>query len=215
MSYPCGKIYYDIIQGSEQWHETRIGKITASKVEDVMKGPKLAGYRNYMAKLVAERLTGRREDSYTNAAMQRGSEMEASARECYSFIAGTPVVQVGFVDHPHIPNCGISPDGLCNDDGMIEIKAPNTATHIDYLLNKTVPSEYIKQMTLQLACTGRAWVDFVSYDNRLPEEMQLFIVRMYRDNTAIEAMEKAVFAFDKEVDRMIFDLKAAVGTKCD
>jgi len=202
--------YQNIEQGSEAWHNLRLGKITASKVEDVMKGPKLAGYRNYRAQLVCERLTGQREETYTNAAMQRGTDLEPFARECYEFISGNTVEQIGFINHPYIPNFGCSPDGLCGDDGMVEIKCPNSATHIDYILNGVVPTEYVKQMTCQLSCSGRQWVDFCSYDPRLPEEMQLFIIRMHRDNAAIEEMEKAVFAFDKEVERMISDLAAAV-----
>lgn len=200
----------EIIQGSEEWFAARLGRITASKVEDVMKGPKLAGYRNYRAQLVCERLTGQREETYTNGAMQRGTDLEPFARECYEFKTGNTVAEIGFINHPYIPNFGCSPDGLIGDDGMIEIKCPNSATHIDYLLNGVVPSDYVKQMTCQLSCTGRKWVDFVSYDPRLPEEMQLFIIRMHRDNAAIEEMEKAVFAFDKEVERMIADLRAAV-----
>jgi putative phage-type endonuclease len=196
----------EIIQGSESWFAARLGKITASKVEDVMKGPKLAGYRNYRAQLLCERLTGQREETYINAAMQRGTDLEPLARECYEFISGTTVEQIGFVNHPYIPNFGCSPDGLVGEDGLIEIKCPNSATHIDYILAGVVPTDYVKQMTSQLSCTGRKWVDFVSYDPRLPEEMQLFIIRMHRHIDAIEEMEKAVFAFDKEVNRMIDQL---------
>ncbi|KAB0668967.1 YqaJ viral recombinase family protein [Oryzomonas sagensis] len=202
----------DIQQGTPEWFQMRLGKVTASKVADVMsKGrgsAESAGVRNYRAQLVCERLTGAMEETYTNAAMQRGTELEPFARECYEFLKGVTVEQVAFIDHPTIPMAGASPDGLVGDDGLVEIKCPNTATHIDYLLGGEPPAQYIPQMTWQLACTGRKWVDFVSYDPRLPEEMQLFVVRFRRDDGEIQKMEAAVVAFNSSVDQMIADLRA-------
>ena len=202
----------NIIQGSPEWFAARLGKITASKIADVMSkgkgGAESAGVRNYRAQLVCERLTGVVEESYTNGAMQRGTELEPLARECYEFIKGVTVQQIGFVHHPTIPQSGASPDGLIEDAGLVEIKCPNSATHIDYLLENVPPAAYVKQMMWQMACTGRQWVDFVSYDPRLPEEMQLFIVRLERDEAMIKEMETAVIAFNQSVERMISDLKA-------
>jgi len=202
----------DIVQGSPEWFAARLGKITASKIADVMSKGKgsaeSAGVRNYRAQLVCERLTGVVEESYTNGAMQRGTELEPFARECYEFIKGVAVQQIGFVNHPTIPMSGASPDGLINDDGLVEFKCPNSATHIDYLLEGVAPAAYIKQMMWQMACTGRQWCDFVSYDPRLPEELQLFIVRLLRDEAMIAEMETAVIAFNQSVEKMITDLKA-------
>lgn len=204
--------YEDMEQGSDAWFAARLGKVTASKIADVMSKGKgsteSAGVRNYRAQLVVERLTGTREETYINGAMQRGTDLEPMARECYEFLTGNTVEQVAFIDHPTIPMSGCSPDGLVGNDGMVEIKCPNTATHIEYLLQGEPPPAYIKQMTWQLACTGRKWVDFVSYDPRLPEEMQLFVVRFRRDDGDIEDMEKAVVSFLESVDKMIADLKA-------
>lgn len=204
----------EIIQGSEAWHLLRIGKVTASRIADVLSkgrnGAESAGVRNYRSQLVCERLTGAREETYINAAMMRGTELEPLARECYEFIKGVEVNQTAFVDHPTVLMSGCSPDGLTNDDGLIEIKCPNTATHIDYLLNNVVPSDYIPQMMWQMACTGRKYCDFVSYDNRLPENMQLFIKRLERDNAKIAEIETAVIEFNSSVNKMIESLKAAV-----
>lgn len=201
-----------IEQGSAAWFSMRMGKVTASKVADIMgklkNGAEPAGVKNYRAQLVCERLTNTVEETYTNGAMQRGIDLEPMARECYEFLTGTTVEQVAFVDHPSIAMSGASPDGLCGDDGLVEIKCPNTATHIEYLLGGKPPAQYIPQMMWQMACTGRQWCDFCSYDPRLTEELQIFVVRLYRDDTMIKEMEEAVIAFLASVDKMIADLKA-------
>jgi putative phage-type endonuclease len=202
----------ELIQGSPEWFAARLGKVTASKIADVLSKGKgnvePAGVRNYRAQLVCERLTGQREELYINGAMQRGTDLEPLARECYEFIKGVTVEQVGFVNHPAISMAGASPDGLVGDDGLVEIKCPNTATHIDYLLGGKPPAQYIPQMQWQMACTERKWCDFVSYDNRLTEELQLFIVRLERDDSFIAETELAVIAFNLSVEKMIEDLKA-------
>jgi len=204
-----------IEQGTAEWFSMRLGKVTATRVADVTAKGKgsaeAAGVRNYRAQIVCERLTGTVEETYINAAMQRGTDLEPLARECYEFLKGVTVEQVAFVDHPTIANAGSSPDGLVGEDGLVEIKCPNTATHIEYLLNGEPPPAYQKQMLWQMACTGRKWVDFVSYDPRLPEELQLFVVRFYRDETAIAEMEAAVIAFNQSVEKMIQDLKLIMG----
>ncbi len=212
MTYPCGKIYADVEQGTAEWFAIKCGKVSASKIANIMAklkgGGEAASVKNYRTQILCERLTGTVEESYCNGAMQRGIELEPMARECYEFIKGVTVEQVAFVDHPWIEMSGASPDGMVNFDGNVEIKCPNTATHIEYLLGKVPPAQYIPQMQWQMACTGRVWCDFVSYDNRLPEDMQLFIVRLNRDDAMIAEMEKAVIEFNASVVKIISDLKA-------
>ncbi|MEN3973077.1 lambda exonuclease family protein [Sphingomicrobium sp. XHP0235] len=197
-------------QGSAEWFACRLGKVTASKLSDVMatvKSGEAAGRRNYRAQLVAERLSGQAADTFTNAAMQWGTDTEAAAREAYERETLTPVVEVGFADHPTIPNSGASPDGLVGDDGLVEIKCPNTATHIDTLGGKPIDRKYLLQIQWQMACTGRAWCDFVSFDPRMPETMALSIQRVERDDTLIAEMEEAVTAFLGEVDTTVTELR--------
>ena len=196
-------------QGSDQWFAARIGKVTASRVADILAKTK-SGYSasrdNYMAQLVCERLTGQREDFFTSAAMQHGTDTEPLARAAYESLKDVLVDEVGFVPHPSIIMAGASPDGLVGDDGLLEIKCPNTATHIETLLSQTVPSKYNTQMQFQMACTGRSWCDFVSFDNRLPAELQLFVKRVPRDNMYIRLMEEEIVKFLNELDIKIAQL---------
>ena len=202
-----GKIMIEMIeQRSDAWFEARIGKVTASRVADVIAKTK-TGYSatrdNYMAQLVCERLTGQKGESFTNAAMQWGTETEPLARISYEVAQNVLVDEVGFVPHPTIEMAGASPDGLVNDDGLLEIKCPNTATHIETLLSQTVPGKYNTQMQFQMACTGREWCDFVSFDNRLPAELQLFVKRVPRDNVFIRLIEGEIVQFLAELDDKI------------
>ena len=163
-------------QGSPEWHAKRIGKVTASKIADMLTKTKAgwgAGRTNYRAQLVAERLTGIIADSYTNEAMQWGTATEPEARNAYCFYGNVDVTQIDFVDHPTIAMTGCSPDGYVDEHGLVEIKCPNTATHIQTLLGGSIPGKYQLQMLWQMACTGRQWCDFVSYDPRMPEDMQI------------------------------------------
>ena len=164
-------------QGTEEWKLLRLGKLTASRMADAMAKPETAARRNYIAQLVAERLTGQVAESFTNAAMAHGTEFEPIARAEYEIRTGNDVNLIDFVNHPTLEWCGASPDGLTGDDGLIEIKCPNTATHIDYLLGQKPPAKYVPQMALQLICTGRKWVDFASFDPRMPEKHRLFVAR--------------------------------------
>lgn len=193
-------------QGTEEWFTIRIGKVTASRVADVIAKTK-TGYSasrdNYMAQLICERLTGLKGESFTNAAMQHGTDTEPLARAAYEALKDVLVDEVGFVPHPTIEMAGASPDGLVGDDGLIEIKCPNTATHIDTLLSQTVPGKYNTQMQFQMACTGRKWCDFVSFDNRLPEELQLFVTRVPRDEVFIRLIESEIVQFIAELDDKI------------
>lgn len=193
-------------QGTPEWFAARAGKVTASRVADVIARTKTgpsASRANYAAQLVAERLTGQVEAGFSNAAMQHGTQTEPEARAAYSFREDQDVVEIGFVDHPTIAMTGASPDGLVGDDGLVEIKCPNTATHIATLLSGTVPSKYVTQMMWQMACTGRTWCDFVSYDPRLPEAMRLFVSRVNRDDVMIYELKVEVSAFLAEVERTV------------
>ena len=198
-----------IEQRTDAWFEARIGKVTASRVADVIAKTK-TGYSatrdNYMAQLVCERLTGQKGETFTNAAMQHGTETEPLARLSYEVAQNVLVDEVGFVFHPSIEMAGASPDGLVNDDGLIEIKCPNTATHIETLLSQTVPGKYNTQMQFQMACTGRKWCDFVSFDNRLPHELQLFVKRVPRDDAFIKQIEAEIVQFLAELDDKITKL---------
>ena len=193
-------------QGSESWFQVRIGKVTASRVADVIAKTK-TGYSatrdNYMAQLICERLTGLKGESFTNAAMQHGTDTEPLARAAYEALKDVLVDEVGFVPHPSIEMAGASPDGLVGDDGLLEIKCPNTATHIETLISKVVPGKYNTQMQFQMACTGRQWCDFVSFDNRLPEMFQLFVTRVSRDEVFIKLIESEIVQFLAELDDKI------------
>ena len=205
-----------IAQGSPEWFAARLGKVTASKVSDVVAKTKSgwgASQANYMAALIAERLTQTPADSFSNAAMQWGTEQEPLARVAYEFFTGRDVEQVGFVDHPSIPMTGASPDGLVGEDGLVEIKCPNTATHIDTLLDGKVPGKYVIQMQWQMACTGRQWCDFVSFDPRMPEEMRLWIQRVDRDGPHIELLEEDVTVFLSTLDEKITALQKLYATR--
>ena len=193
-------------QGTEEWFTIRIGKVTASRVADVIAKTK-TGYSatrdNYMAQLICERLTGLKGESFTNAAMQHGTDTEPLARAAYEALQDVLVDEVGFVPHPTIEMAGASPDGLVGDDGLLEIKCPNTATHIETLISKVVPGKYNTQMQFQMACTGRQWCDFVSFDNRLPTELQLFVKRVPRDTVFIRLIEAEIVQFLAELDDKI------------
>ena len=201
-------------QGSQEWLLARCGKVTASRVADIMAKTK-SGYSasrgNYMAELVCERLTGVPTDTYKSAAMEWGTAQEPHARAAYEAVGGVLVEEVGFVPHPSIPDAGASPDGLVKDNGLIEIKCPYTATHIDTLLSGKVPDRYNTQMQWQMACTGRVWCDYVSYDPRMPENMRLFLTRVFRDQSAILAMETEVLTFIHELTDKVAALKQHYG----
>lgn len=199
-----------IIQGSPEWFAARCGKVTASRVSDVMARIKSgwgASRTNYAAELIAERLTGATAPSFTNAAMQWGTDQEPFARQAYAQRFGVDVFEVGFIDHPEVSMSGASPDGYVGEAGMVEIKCPQTATHLDALLSGGVPDKYEVQMQWQMACAGREWCDFVSFDPRLPPSMRLFVQRVPRDVSRILELETEVQAFIREIDQKVSDLR--------
>ena len=197
-------------QRTEEWFAARCGKVTASRVADIIAKTKTgpsASRENYLAQLVCERMTGKPAESYSNSAMQWGTDTEPFARAAYEARMDLLVTEVGFIDHPWIVMSGASPDGLANE-GMVEIKCPNTATHIDTLLSRTVPAKYITQMMWQMACADRSWCDFVSFDPRLPERHQLFIKRINYDPEILDLLENSVIQFLGDVDLKIQQLES-------
>jgi putative phage-type endonuclease len=193
----------DIEQGSPEWFAQRCGKATASRISDIVAKTK-TGYStsraNYMAQLVVERMTQTVAESYSNSAMEWGVENEEFARAAYEAKTGNVVDQVGAIDHPRIAMSAASPDGLVGDDGCLEIKCPNTATHIETLLGEAPAKKYYDQMQWQMACTNSSWCDFVSFDPRMPSHLQLFVKRIERSDLYIAELEKEVVQFLMEVE---------------
>lgn len=204
------RISAQIMQGSDEWKQLRLGKVTASRVADVMakiKTGEAASRSDYRTDLVVERLTGKPSDSFTNSAMQWGTEQEPLARIKYETVFNLFVEEVPFVPHPTIDWFGASPDGLIGTDGLLEIKSPNSKTHIKYLNDGKPPTKYIPQMMAQMACTGREWCDFVSFDPRMPDGLDFFVVRLERDEEYIKAMEAEVVQFLNEVEQELTQLR--------
>ena len=189
-------------QRTDDWFAARLGKVTASRVADVIAKTKTgygAGRANYMADLVVERLTGQKASSFSNAAMEWGTEQEPNAKAAYAAKTGILVEDVGFIDHPTVAMSGASPDGLA-EEGLVEIKCPNTATHLEYIFDGKPPQKYVTQMQWQMACAGKPWCDFASFDPRLPERLQLLVVRVPRDDDYIKMLEQEVTIFLQELD---------------
>ena len=203
-------------QGTKEWLESRLGNVTASRIGDVMAKPGKKGSAesrsraNYRARLIVERLSGRAvEDEYQSYDMKRGIEIEPIARAEYEMRENVMVETAGFVMHPTIPRFGASVDGLVGKDGLVQFKCPKTAIHLEWLMAKRVPPEHVAQMLAELSCRPeRKWSDFVSYEPNLPHHLQLFKVRMMRDETAITEMELEVVKFNAEIDEIISKLPA-------
>jgi putative phage-type endonuclease len=197
-------------QRTPEWFAARLGKVTASRISDIISKTQ-SGYSasraNYMALLICERLTGAAAESYSNAAMQHGTDTEPMALSAYEAAQGVLVKAEGFVTHPSIAQSGASPDGLVGDSGLIEIKCPNTATHLDTLLGKKMPTKHRPQVQWQMACTRRHWCDFVSYDPRLPERLQMFVVREVYDPVYVAGLETEVVKFLGKMESIIKELE--------
>jgi len=193
-------------QRSPEWYAARCGSLGASQLNEALATTKNgwgASRENIKNRIIAERLTGVPAESFQNAAMIWGTETEPAARQAYEAATGVFVDEMGIAFHPVLKYTHASPDGLVGDDGLIEIKCPNTTTHIETLRVKKAPSKYINQMLWQMRCTDRQWCDFVSFDPRLPEHLQLFVVRVERDDAAIQQLEEKVAEFLTEVEREI------------
>jgi putative phage-type endonuclease len=202
-------------QRTDEWFQQRLGKVTASNLHKVMVKTK-TGYGadrgHYMTQLVLERITGQRADGYTSAAIQWGIEQEQFARAAYEAYRGVLVEEVGFIPHPTIAMAGASPDGLVGADGMVEIKCPESKTHLEVLLSANpVSGQYFAQMQWQMRCADRQWCDYVVFDPRFPAKAQLFIARVNRDDRWIEETETEVNKFLAEVEEKVQALKLKIG----
>tara|TARA_R100000808_G_C2153807_1_gene164355 strand:- start:3366 stop:3986 length:621 start_codon:yes stop_codon:yes gene_type:complete len=205
-----------MMQGSPEWLQARLGKVTASRLSDVTAKTKSgwgASRARYMGELIAETMTGVSATAFVNSAMQHGIDTEPQAAAAYSFYTDHELDEVGFVNHPKIKHAGCSPDRLIGKDGLVEFKCPQTHTHIDTLLGESVPKKYMEQMYWQMACTKRKWCDFVSFDPRMPPETQLSIQRIERDKERIKELEEMVVDFlaemNEKIDRLTKLEKAA------
>lgn len=195
-----------IEQRTEEWFTERLGKVTASRISDVLakiKTGEASARREYRMELVIDRLTGKRRETYCSASMQWGIDHEEEARLSYAFVTDRDVQLVGFLNHPDIPMAGASPDGLVDVDGIVEIKCPNTATHVEYILGGAIPKEYQDQMLWQMEVAKRKWCDFVSYDPRVPQHLRLFVKRFYFDEERVSNMRDDVIIFLAEVDDIV------------
>jgi len=193
-------------QRSDAWYQARIGKFTASSVADLMATTKSgpgASRKNLIMRVLCERLTGQRQDEYTNGAMEWGITLEPRAREAYSALTGELVDEAGFIVHPKLECFGASPDGLIGRQKLVEIKCPNTSTHVEYLTDRRIPGKYQLQMLAQMSCTGAEVCDFVSFDPRLPERLQLCVIPFERDDNRIDEIESEVIKADAEVYELI------------
>lgn len=191
-----------VAQGTEEWHTARLGRATASRFSDIMakvKTGEAAGRKNYRALLVAERLTGKREETFQSNAMAWGTETEPLARLRYDLNSENEVEECGFFAHDTLM-AGASPDGLIGNDGLLEIKCPNSATHIETIRKQTLPYQYYWQVVGQLWITGRNWCDFVSFDPRMPANAQYFCLRVWRDEQKIKQLQTEVESFLDTVD---------------
>lgn len=198
------------LQRTEAWHQSRLGRVTASRIADVVARTKSgwgASRGNYLAELVAERLTGRQREGFVSAAMQHGTETEAEALNNYAFLCQADLSPVGFVPHPTIEMSGASPDSLVGSDGLVEIKCCQPAAHIARLRGGPAAEKYVLQVQWQLACTARRWCDLGHYHPDFPGTMQLHVERINRDDDLIATLATEVTAFLAEVDEAVIDLR--------
>lgn len=198
-------------QRTDEWYNSRVGKITASRIKDLSAKPQKGKALNpLLTQLLVERLTSEATETFTSKEMQWGIDNEPLARQTYEFTCFATVIETGLIDHPTIPMSGASPDGLVGDDGLIEIKCPNTTTHLNTILTGVAPAEYVPQMQWQMACTGRKWCDFVSFDPRLEPNLQIKIIRVMRDDEMIAELEKQVIQANEILNLKISELNQCV-----
>ena len=196
-----------IEQGTPEWHQMRLGKVSASRMAELLAKTKTGAFAasraKYMAQLLCERMTCEPTEFFTSQAMQRGTEIEPVARAAYEAENLTSVEQIAWVEHPTIPMAGCSPDGFVGEHGLIEIKCKEIHNHLDSILNDKIDPDHQAQMMWQMCCTGRQWCDYVCFDDRAPEGLQLFVKRLHRDEEKIKQMEDEVRAFLKDLENMI------------
>lgn len=210
-------LYVECVHGTPEWMEARRGLVTASRCADVLavlkKGGEGAPRRNYRMELAIEILTGNSIRHYVSPEMQWGIDQEQFARAAYEIKRNVLVETCGFYVHPQVARFGASPDGLVGSEGLLQIKCPNTSTHLAWMLEGTIPIDHAPQMLAEIACTGREWNDFASFDPRLPKHLQLFIRRMERRDhePLITQLEKEVERFNGELDKMLAELPQVEG----
>lgn len=172
-------------QGSDEWFAARLGKLTASKAQTIQANGK--GLETLVYQLVAEKLSGAREDTYTNPDMERGNELEDTARSSYEMETGNEVIQVGFCEqNEHV---GASPDGFVGEDGLVEIKCPKNSNYIKTKYTQKIDKAYEWQMQMQMFVTDRKWCDYVVFNENFPD---LIIIRVERDNDMAEKLVKGI-----------------------
>jgi len=193
-----------MLQRSDEWYATKLGKVSSSRIADLMakikSGGSSASRANYLAELALERLTGVTQDGFESPAMIWGRETEPAARAAYCFNNDVDVEEVGFIDHPTVPLTGCSPDGLVGATGLVEIKCPNPATHMETLLSKSIPQKYSLQMQFQMWVTGREFCDYVSFDPRFPVEMRYWQSHVQRHDATIKTIAQEVADFQADLD---------------
>lgn len=196
-------------QRSEEWFAIKLGKISASQIKDLMAAKTTAAHNNYIADLVSEIMTGKREENgYVSKDMEIGQERESQAIGTYEVRANVLVERVGFITHETLPRTGASTDGLVGTDGMVEVKCPKKATHIQTVLSGKVPTKYLPQMQWGMACADRKWCDFISYNPDFPENCRLFVSRVVRDQVHIDKLTAAVIAGTAEVEAIVAAMEA-------
>lgn len=209
MAHPF--LVVDCDQRSDEWRMARLGRLggsDAKHVIDVLKnGREGAKRRDLRYRLVAERLTGRpQEDGFVNAEMQRGVDLEPMARAMYEALTGRLVQTVGYLQHPFLM-AGCSLDGYAEDfAGIVEFKCPKSATHVTYLRGRQLPADYVPQVAHNLWITGAAWCDFMSFDDRLPDHLQRFLVRVTAADVDVPGYAKKAEAFLAECDALASEL---------
>ncbi|HEY4714709.1 MAG TPA: YqaJ viral recombinase family protein [Aquirhabdus sp.] len=203
----------NMLQRSDDWHSDRVGKLTASRISGMNAKPvKGKALNATQLTVLTERITGVQDEFFTSKDMQWGIDNEPNAIAAYESKTDSFVVGTGLVDHPFIEMTGASPDGLVGNDGLIEVKCPKSETHINTLLTKTVPAEYLPQITWQIACTKRLWCDFVSFDPRLPEHLQIVVIRVFEHELDIAGMESDVRTFNKIIDERLAELNQTLSS---
>lgn len=198
-------------QRSAEWFAARVGKVTASRIGDVCARTRTgwaARRRDYMAELVCERLTSIHIPDGSGAARRWGAEIEPEAKAAYEYYREATIAEVAFVPHPTIADTGASPDGLVGEDGLVEFKCPTISVHLETLATAVIDPDYLLQMQWQMACTGRQWCDFCSYDPRFPESMRLHVDRVKRDDEAIATIEGNVIDFLNELRLTVHRLRS-------
>lgn len=208
----------DDLQRTDEWFAARLGKVTASRIADLRKKTQkgwAASRAAYMADLIAERLSGEHIPGGTGAARRWGQEIEPEAKRAYEFYRDAEIEEVGFLPHPTIADAGASPDGLVGENGLVEFKCPTVITHLETLETDAIAPEYIQQMQWQMACTGRQWCDFASYDPRYPESMKLYVQRVKRDDELIAEIETDVIAFLGELTTRVSSLRSKYEPETD